>query len=82
MNNVHDDNYYFNIIRQNIKKYRNIKKLTQQQLADKSGVTMNYISKIESTKMNRGFTIVVLGRIADALEIDIRQLFDNTGKNK
>ena len=82
MNNVHDDNYYFNIIRQNIKKYRIKRNLTQQQLADKSGITMNYISKIESTKMNRGFTIVVLGRIADALEIDIRQLFDDVENNK
>ena len=82
MNNVHDDNYYFNIIKQNIKKYRIKRNLTQQQLADKLGITMNYISKIESTKMNRGFTIVVLGRIADALEIDIRQLFDDVENNK
>ena len=37
---------------------------------------MNYLAKIESKKMNRGFTVVVMGRIADALEIDIRQLFD------
>lgn len=26
--------------------------------------------------MQRGFTIVILGRIADALNIDIRMLFD------
>lgn len=77
MDTSHDDNYYFDIIRRNIKKYRTEKNLTQQQLADKSGVTMNYISKIESIKMNKGFTIAVLGRIADALEIDIRHLFDN-----
>lgn len=25
--------------------------------------------------MQRGFTIVILGRIADALELDIRELF-------
>lgn len=74
---IHDDNYYFDIIRYNTKKYRIKAKLTQQQLADKIGVTMNYIAKIECKKMNRGFTIVILGRIADALEIDIRQLFDN-----
>ena len=37
---------------------------------------MNYLSKIESNKMQRGFSIVILGRIADALEIDIRKLFD------
>ena len=73
----HDDNYYYNIIRENIKKYREKANLTQQQLADKAGISMNYIAKIESKKMQRGFTIVVLGRIADALDIDIRKLFDN-----
>ena len=72
----HDDNYYYDIIRQNIKKYREKAGLTQQQLADKAGISMNYIAKIESKKMQRGFTIVVLGRIADALNIDIRLLFD------
>ena len=73
---IHDDNYYYDIIRSNIKKYREIKGLTQQQLADKAGISMNYIAKIESKKMQRGFTIVVLGRIADALEIDIKLLFE------
>ena len=42
---------------------------------------MNYLSKIESQKMNRGFTIVIIGRIADALEIDIRKLFDPIEKD-
>lgn len=50
--------------------------MTQQELADSAGVTMNYISKIESEKMRRGLSIVVLGRIADGLKIDIRKLFD------
>lgn len=72
----HSDTYYFDIIRRNIKKYRKEAGLTQQELADKAGITMNYLSKIESPKMNRGFTITILGRIADALEIDIRKLFD------
>lgn len=72
----HDDNYYYNLIRQNIKKYREKSNLTQQQLADKAGISMNYIAKIESKKMQRGFTITVLGRIAYALDIDIKLLFD------
>ena len=72
----HNDTYYFNIIRYNIRKYRIKANLTQQELADKAGITMNYLSKIESNKMQRGFSIVILGRIADALEIDIRKLFD------
>ena len=72
---MHDDNCYLNILRYNIKKNRKKAGLTQQQLADKAGITMNYIAKIESKKMQRGFTIVILGRIVDALNIDIRQLF-------
>ena len=74
---IHDDNYYYDIIRKNIKEYRKKANLTQQQLADKAGISMNYIAKIESKKMQRGFTIVVAGRIADALGIDIRFLFKN-----
>lgn len=73
---MHDDNYYYDIIRKNIKKYREIKGLTQQELADIVGVSMNYIAKIESRKMQKSFTIVVLSRIADALEIDIKLLLD------
>ena len=72
---MHSDTYYFDIIRYNIKRLREEAGLTQQQLADKAGITMNYIAKIESKKMQRGFTIVSLGRIADALGLDIRELF-------
>ena len=74
---IHDDNYYYDIIRKNIKEYRKKANLTQQQLADKAGISMNHIAKIESKRMQRGFTIVVAGRIADALGIDIRLLFEN-----
>ena len=72
---MHSDTYYFDIIRHNIKKHREAAGLTKQQLADKSGITMNYVAKIESKKMQRGCTIVIVGRIADALGIDIRELF-------
>lgn len=68
---MHGDTYYFDIIRYNIKRLCEERKMTQQQLADKAGITMNYVAKIESKKMQRGFTIVILGRIADALEVDL-----------
>ncbi len=73
---IHDDMYYYDIVRYNIKKYREKANLTQQQLADLAGITMNYLAKIESVKMQRGFTIVIVGQIADALNIDIRCLFE------
>lgn len=51
--------------------------ITQQELADRVGVSMHYISQIESANPNKYFTLVVIGRIADALGIDIRLLFEN-----
>ena len=73
----HNDYYYYDIVRKNIKKYRTIANITQQELADRIDVSMHYISQIESSNPNKYFTLVVIGRIADALNIDIRQLFDD-----
>lgn len=78
----HDDYYYYDIVRQNIKKYRKLANLTQQDLADRIDVSMHYISQIESSNPNKYFTLVVIGRIADALNIDIRQLFDGVDTTK
>ena len=78
----HDDYYYYNIVRKNIKKYRKLANITQQELADRIDVSMHYISQIESANPNKYFTLVVIGRIADALNIDIRQLFDDVGDTK
>lgn len=78
--NFHDDYYYYDIVRKNIRKYRKIANLTQQQLADAIDVSMHYISQIESANPNKYFTLVIIGRIADVLNIDIKQLFDTTEK--
>lgn len=78
----HDDYYYYDIVRKNIKKYRKRANLTQQELADMVEVSMHYISQIESAKPNKYFSLVVIGRIADALNIDIRQLFDDVDTTK
>lgn len=76
-NHFHDDYYYYDIVRKNIKKYRKSANLTQQELADKIEVSMHYISQIESANPNKYFTLVIIGRIADVLNIDIKQLFDD-----
>ncbi len=73
----HDDYYYYDIVRKNIRKYRKLANLTQQELADKIDVSMHYISQIESATPNKYFTLIVIGRIADVLKIDIRLLFEN-----
>ena len=71
-----NDNYYYDVVRKNIKKYRVNSKLTQQELADLTGLTRDYICDIESLKKNKGFSIATLGRISLALQIDIKDLFN------
>ncbi len=71
----HDDEYYYEIVRANIKKYRLEQKLTQQDLADLSGVSRQYICDIENKNRNKHITIAILGRVADALDINIIEFF-------
>ena len=74
---INNDNYYYNIIRKNIRKYRASNNLTQQDLADMTDLSREYISDIENDKRNKHFTISVLGRIAEALDIDIKEFFND-----
>ena len=74
---INNDNYYYNIIRKNIRKYRASNNLTQQALADMTDLSREYISDIENDKRNKHFTISVLGRIAEALDIDIKEFFND-----
>ncbi len=72
----HTDNYYYDVIRKNIRKYRKIKGFTQQKLADDSSLSMDYICEIESLKKQKSFSISTLSRIADSLEVDIIKFFE------
>ena len=77
---INNDNYYYNIIRKNIRKNRASNNLTQQDLADMTDLSREYISDIENDKRNKHFTISVLGRIAEALDIDIKEFFNDEEK--
>ena len=71
----HDDEYYYEIVRTNIKKFRLEQKLTQQDLADLFGVSRQYICDIENKNRNKHITIAILGRVAGALDINIIEFF-------
>ena len=72
---IHDDEYYYSIIRKNIRKYRLEQHLTQQDLADMTELSREYICDIENESRGKHLPISVLGRIAEALNIDIRDFF-------
>ena len=75
MNKKHNNMYYYDIARKNIRKYRKQKGYTQQALADKVPMSLDYLSEIESEKRRKTFSIEMLGRIADTLEVDIEIFF-------
>ena len=56
-----------------IKRLRKKSKLTQEQLADKAGVTSKYIQYIEMAKRYPSFKL--LYRIAKALGVKVKDLF-------
>lgn len=65
------------IIRVNIRKYRLMRKYTLQELADKTGLTHGYVRDLECLSIEKTPSIETVGKFAEALEIDIRQLFDD-----
>ena len=70
-----DDEYYYKIIRHNIKKIRLKNEMTQQELADLTGYTRGYICDIENESKNKHFSLATLTRISFALNKDITIFF-------
>ncbi|KAA0968181.1 helix-turn-helix transcriptional regulator [Aureimonas fodinaquatilis] len=66
------------IMARNLRRIRHDKKLTQEELADRAGLSMRYVGAIERADVSASVT--VLGQIADALEIDPTELLKKTCK--
>lgn len=72
---LNDDEYYYSLLRKNVKEIRKSKGLTQQDLADLTYLSREYICDIENEKRNKHPSLSVIGRLADALEVEIGLLF-------
>lgn len=68
------------MVRKNIRKYRLMRGYTMQELADKTGLTHGYVRDLECLTIDKTPLLETIGKFADALEIDIRQLFDDEQK--
>lgn len=70
----------YDTVRINIKKYRKLKGMTQQELADAAGYSHGYIREIESLKMASTFSLDAVERIANGLDINFKLLFEENDK--
>jgi len=66
------------VIGTNIRKLRNSKKLSQDDLAAEAGIDRSYLSEIENGYKN--LSVVILEQIAESLEVKITSLFDGYKK--
>lgn len=57
----------------NIKKYRLLKDITQQELADEVGVRRETIMRLENAKYNPSLELAM--KISRVLEVNIEELF-------
>ena len=56
--------------------YRNLRGLTQEELAEKIEVSVSHISKIEAPQANTSISLDMLYLIAEGLDIDIAAFFN------
>ena len=62
------------LLAERLKQLRNQKKITQEELAYRSDITLSQIARIETVKINP--TVSTLFRIAKALDVEIAELFN------
>ena len=74
-NKINNTNIY-DTVRINIRKYRKLRGMTQQELADAADLSHGYIREIESLKMGVTFSLDAVEKIANALEIPFYLLFE------
>ena len=63
-----------NIVGTNIKEVRKLKKMTQEELAEKCGLQTSYLAGVE--RGDRNITLSTLEKINSGLEINAKELFE------
>lgn len=81
MNEIYkkDNNIVYYIVGKNIKKYRELKGITQEQLASLCNLSVGFISDLESNTF-RTISLNTMYLIAQKLEIHVKQLLDDIEK--
>ena len=76
---IHTEDYFYELFRLNLRRYRKALRITQSELAKKAKLDKSTIGRIESSKVRAHFTIHTISKIVNALEIPIVKLFNPDG---
>lgn len=68
-----DENYVYDFIGKNIRKFRKQKGWTQKQLAEKSTYSKQFISNIENN-VHQTFSLGTLWTLSQVLEVELSEL--------
>ena len=71
----HNDIYL--LVSNNIKKYRKVNKMTQKELAKRSGYSYAFIRRIEGPNCKKNFSLQTVFIISYSLGIEIKSLFED-----
>ncbi len=78
------DGTHTNLIGDNVRKYRKLRKMSQQQLSDKLELLAVYICRGSISRVEdrtRTVTDIELFALAEVLGVEIRDLFEGTTKD-
>lgn len=75
-----DENYVYELIGKNVKKYRKQKGWTQEKLAEEINYSLSFISGIESS-YHQTFSLGAIWRISRVLGIDFYKLCEDENTN-
>lgn len=73
---MHITDEYNNLVN-NIRYYRCICDLTQEQLAELADLSVSYIKQLESGKVFKNVSLITLSKLARAFNIETDQLLKN-----
>lgn len=65
------------ILAENIKKYRNARKMTQEDAADSAGISVKYLQRLEMISQVDLPSLPTLFKIAEALRIKTSKLLES-----
>lgn len=75
-----DENYIYEIIGKNIKKYRKLKGWAQEKLAEEIDYSLSFISAIELS-YHQTFSLGAIWRISRVLSVDFYKLCEENSEN-